>query len=104
MFKLFSRLILSLLLLVAQQGAVLHELSHFAQPGSQQEREHDQHAVGDLCTVCLAFSQVGTAAPPQVQRPVLLAGLAYQAVPALHIPVRPLDLPATRSRGPPPAL
>lgn len=101
LLKLFSRLTLTLLLLLGQQGAMLHELSHFAESDFQQAHGHDSHTVGGFCAVCLAFSQVGTAALPEVQAPGLLAGLAFQALFAPQTPMRPHDVPSRRSRDPP---
>jgi hypothetical protein len=96
-------LALPLLVLFAQQGAVLHELSHVyyaGQPLGSQLHQDQQLPDNSLCPTCQGFAQV---AHPAV-------GFA-----ALHIPpsaphlrtpdpayrMAPADAPRPRSRGPP---
>ncbi len=90
---------LPLLLLVAQQGAVLHELSHYAASESHDGKK--QSPRGDVCDLCLAFAQVGSAAAPQRVVAPLLADLSYQLTPVLPVYAGGIYLPAERSRGPP---
>ncbi len=101
MFKLFSRVILSVLLLLAQQGAMLHELSHLAASPTQQDSDEGQHAIGGLCSACLAFSQVGISTLPELRPLDLLAGLAFQAALDIAAAGHTRELPTQRSRGPP---
>jgi hypothetical protein len=93
-------LILPLLLVFAQQGAMLHELSHLRNAGSTPVR-YEANSLGDkLCETCAAFSQVGNPASAPT------ANLASVEV-AKHVASEPTysivgaQAPAPRSRGPP---
>jgi len=103
MRKLLLTLVLPLILLFSQQGAVVHELSHLTDavavaaggPGAS------GHPGGDLqCQACLAFAHLAGAAAAHVAHPALLSfGFA---VPANEAPAFiAADAPAARSRGPP---
>jgi hypothetical protein len=97
--KLLRSLMLPLLLIVAQQGAVLHELSHYAATETHDGKK--QSPRGDVCDLCLAFAHVGSAAtPPSVVAP-LLTHLSHQLTPVLPVYAAATELPAERSRGPP---
>jgi len=103
MRKRLLQLLLPLALLFSQQGAVWHELSHLARPGTAQAQlradSTDEHA-GDLCTLCLAYAHlaVGMEASPH-RLDLLQAGHARVAAAQLASRVAP---PLTaRSRGPP---
>lgn len=83
--------LLSLVLLLAQQGAVLHELSHLLpalrgqasegpvaarlvgqpEPGGSERADHDH--VDAVCQLCLAFAAVGSLAVWRFVPPALLA-------------------------------
>ncbi|MBI3367135.1 MAG: hypothetical protein HY021_01385 [Burkholderiales bacterium] len=89
------------MLLLAQQGALLHELSHYSAPQSQGQK---QSSLGEACELCLAFAQVDSAAAPDVSIRPLLAGLSFHAAPAPAAYVGGIWLPAERNRGPPPVL
>src|ERR1700680_4469274 len=52
-------LALPLLLVFAQQGAMLHELSHIYRTGGPQQRYEGTLLQGKLCQTCLAFEQGG---------------------------------------------
>jgi hypothetical protein len=93
--------ILSLLLVFAQHGAVLHELGHLS---------HGSHASGtslsDLtsqdsyCSTCEAFAQVANPAPGGAA--ALTLGLPpVGAIAACGHALRSADIPTARSRGPP---
>jgi hypothetical protein len=97
--KLLRSLMLPLLLLVAQQGAVLHELSHYTATETHDGKK--QSPRGDVCDLCLAFAQVGSAAAPQSVVPLLLADLSHHLTPVLPVYAAATELPAERSRGPP---
>jgi len=95
-------LLLPLLMLLAQQGAWLHQLSH-ATYSAQHQVLAQQAGSGldnDRCPACHSFSQVffaASAQPPQ---------LAFLAPPILRGPewrftVVAVDAPVPRSRGPP---
>jgi hypothetical protein len=97
--------VLSLSLLLAQQGALLHELGHLSHhhdstAGTAALSAQLQGAEDGLCPTCQAFAQIANPATAGT------AGLALSP-PAL-IPARPpsyvivgADAPSPRSRGPP---
>lgn len=95
--------LLSLLLVLVQHGAVLHELGHLGQlAGSSGPALHtDLHAAGSAaCPTCEAYAQIAnpvTASACAV--PVLPAALLRSPDPACA--VRAIDAPTPRSRGPP---
>jgi hypothetical protein len=97
--------VLSLLLVFAQHGAVLHELGHLSQrdgTGGAALRA-DLHAPNSgLCPTCEAFAQVAN--------PAAAAAHAVPVCPAAVLPIPDscyaivsADAPTPRSRGPPSA-
>ena len=100
--------LLPLLLLLAQQGALLHELGHGlvrmqaadaseAPPGAAKHQPVDK-----LCQTCLAYA--GVAAFAHSSAPALALADMRQGVPdGTLIATRAIAAPAPRSRGPPPA-
>ena len=94
--------LLSLLLLLAQQGALLHGLGHLS---------HASHASGTAvselsaqdsgpCGTCEAFAQVANpAAGSTFELPRFVA--SPSAVPAPRYSILLADAPTARSRGPP---
>ena len=97
--KLLRSLLLPLLLLVAQQGVALHELSHYTAAETQDGKKQSPRE--DVCELCLAFAQVGSAATQQSVAAPLLTDLSYQLTPVLPVVAGAIHLPAERSRGPP---
>ena len=104
MRKLYLYLTLSMLLLVAQQGAVFHELQHISQAVSHstasQAQLHAEVSAEETCLLCQAYAQLAQPVSPS------LAFVAY--VPAVSFarsnPNRaaaPADTLNPRSRGPP---
>jgi hypothetical protein len=97
--------VLSLLLLIAQHGAVLHELSHLSHSTSAHGtvlNQVEQLVENGTCPTCQAYSQIAnpataTAVALTIYRPVLLAALEPS-----HTIVS-TDVPTPRSRGPPQA-
>jgi hypothetical protein len=94
---------LSLLLVLVQHGAVLHELSHLGQAerGGGPALRTDLSTSGNTaCPTCEAYAQianpVGASAPAVA---VLPAAVLRTPDPAYSIPV--VDVPTPRSRGPP---
>jgi len=94
--------IVSLLLLLAQHGAVLHELSHLDHAHTTGTTLHEdaQRLESGLCLTCEAFSQV--------TNPATAAALHLPLAPATLIPgpdprysVVAANAPRPRSRGPP---
>lgn len=71
-------LLLPLLMLVAQQGQLLHELAHLGEPVTH--REGGKKLAPSSCEVCLAFGKVDGAAPAAEPRLPLLDEIAFAAV------------------------
>jgi hypothetical protein len=89
-----------LLLLLAQQGAVVHELSH-ASGVSGAEIKLAGGSVDTTCALCPAFAQV---VAPAFSHPFVLPLLLRAAVERTSTP--PIEafnasIPTPRSRGPP---
>jgi hypothetical protein len=97
----FRALSLLLLLLLAQQGAVVHELSHVFRAGDAALQVESGGVADPTCALCPAFAQVASPAVSHAfQVPVLgraaplrAAELASSAIDA--------SVPKPRSRGPP---
>ena len=98
--RLFRSLFVPLLLVVAQQGGMLHELSHYAPAERAGDTKKQSHR-SDVCDLCLAFAQIGSAAPVQHVAPLPLAGLSHEVAPVVPGHLEVVHLPAERSRGPP---
>ena len=90
-------------MLFAQQGALLHELSHYATTETQGHSK-EQSSRGEACELCLAFAQVDSGVKPDLAVPALLADLAFELAPAATASIHGAELPAQRNRGPPPFL
>ena len=104
MRKLYLCLTLSLLLLLAQQGAVFHELQHISQAVSHstagQAQLHAEVAVEQACALCQAYAQLA-----QPVSPSLVSAAYVPAVSFARSNPNQAAPPATtlnpRSRGPP---
>ena len=95
--------VLSLLLLLAQHGAVLHELSHLSHGTSTHGGmldQRDQLPDNGSCPTCQAFSQV---ANPATASTLVLALCATAFIPAPEpsYAIVGAEIPTPRSRGPP---
>jgi|SRR5450631_3064471 hypothetical protein len=89
-----------LLLVFAQQGAMLHELSHIYGTGSSQPRYVANLLPGKFCETCRAFEQVGN--PASTATAVLSAvPVARNHAPAPEYSVIAAQVPIPHSRGPP---
>jgi hypothetical protein len=101
MRKLHISIGISLLLLLAQQGAVLHEMTHMVRVGGHAEaRLQADTLLEKTCELCLAYSQVANPAGNSVQ----VAQFEPSACAAGSNPpcaVTPAAVPTPRSRGPP---
>jgi hypothetical protein len=101
--RLTLTVLLPLVLLFSQQGALLHELSHwhFASPTVEAKAEAATSVDADICLDCLAFAQVAGLA--QFDLPALPSheGLSYHFVSEAARSVAEASTPALRSRGPP---
>lgn len=100
MRKLYLSLLLPLFLLLSQQGALLHELSHYSEPGSSTQRQK-QHPNGDPCDDCLSFAQIAGAVKPDALAPRLLPGLGHHLAATAQVQATQATAPVPRSRGPP---
>lgn len=101
MRKLYISLGLAFLLLTAQMGAVLHEVSHICRVSTNaREQVHADTALEKMCDLCVAYSQVAnpfgnTVAVARFEPTSCAAGLL------LTHAVVAADVPTPRSRGPP---
>lgn len=96
--------ILSLLLVFAQQGAVLHELGHLSHGdrGSTPALRGDVQILDGACSTCAAFAQVTN--PAAGSASILAASAAaYLETPAPVYALVAADTPTPRNRGPPQA-
>jgi hypothetical protein len=100
--KFWGSLLLVLSLLVSQQGALLHELSHLADASrtSTQPAEGKSHAPGTLCETCLAFDHIAGVIHGSSVAPALLA-TADHWVGDERFAAGDADVPAHSARDPP---
>jgi hypothetical protein len=91
---------ISLLLLFAQQGAIVHEIGHMSRVGHVEVRIQPDVVLEKSCELCLGFSQLATPASHTVQIVTFEPGSC--AAGFLRIcAANPTDLPTPRNRGPP---
>jgi hypothetical protein len=100
MNRIRSTLALALLLVFAQQGAVLHELSHVYRTGAVELKDNANVVDVSKCALCLAFAQVAN--------PASASAVVLPLAPAIPHPVTEPEYsiiaaaaPSPRSRGPP---
>lgn len=96
---LLVRAVLPLVLLCVQQGAFLHELSHY-RPAQSQNEDHEPDS-GGPCALCLAYAGVESAVSQVSPPPLLLTGLSFALMAVMAIFARAATAPAQRNRGPP---
>ncbi|HEY2275889.1 MAG TPA: hypothetical protein VGH61_10335 [Steroidobacteraceae bacterium] len=95
--------ILSLLLVFAQHGAVLHELGHLSHGDRGSAPAVRAHLPSDaICTVCEAFAQVANPASGAAHT-LCASAPVYLPTPAPSYAIVAADSPTPRSRGPPQA-
>jgi hypothetical protein len=91
---------LLLLLLIAQQGAVVHEVGHLSEISSNGSRV-DASLADAACALCPAFAQVVTPAfSHSFHVPVLVRAAFERSAPPPYTVVD-AAVPTPRSRGPP---
>jgi len=90
--------ILALALVVGQQGAALHALSHYAPEPPAQEDKHSPD--GGVCEKCVAFAKFASAPPTTGAAPLLQRFGEQPAEAAAPSPVS-LLLRFPPARGPP---
>jgi hypothetical protein len=96
----YKSLCLMLLLIAAQQGAVVHELSHFS--GVQSIELCDSVGTADgLCALCPAFAQAVTPAFSHTFHIPLLVRATPQRISQRQNEAVDTRVPTPRSRGPP---
>ena len=101
MSRVLKLLGLLLLLMAAQQGAVVHELSHFSGAGGTELRVQSNGAVDASCAQCPAFAQVVTPAFSHSFHIPLLVRVDTELSPEPRICAIDAAIPRPRSRGPP---
>jgi hypothetical protein len=97
----YKALGLLLLLLVAQQGAVDHELSHFSTTDQAGLRVDAGGVADTTCTLCAAFAQVVTPTFGHSFHIPLLVRTTLQLLPEPRFVAVNAGVPRPRSRGPP---
>jgi hypothetical protein len=103
MRKLHISLGLALLLLLAQFGAIRHEVSHIVRVANNAESHVQADTFQDkTCELCLAFSQVANPASNTVHV-VSFERSSCTVTSLAACAVTPTDNPTPRSRGPPSA-
>ena len=105
MRNVYKALSLFLLLLTAQQGAVVHEISHLSDadrvPNQLQSRV-DAHGNADTnCALCPAFAQAASPAFSHSFQIPLLVRMESQLTPEPRFADIDAAVPPPRSRGPP---
>jgi len=101
MRKLHISIAVSLLLLLVQQGAVLHEMSHMCRVGTVAVSvKADSGILEKACDLCLAFSQVANPAANTVTIP-FFEPTACAAGSDTSCATTPAAVLTPRSRGPP---
>jgi hypothetical protein len=93
-------LALALLLVFAQQGALLHELGHVYRTGAPALKNDATLPDGKMCETCLAFAQAANPASGTTFVPPVVAAVRH-ASPDPHYSIIAARVPAPRSRGPP---
>lgn len=101
MRQLFKSLGLLLLLMVAQQGAVVHELSHVSGASNGELRVQSDGAADTTCALCPAFAQVVTPAFSHSFHIPPLVRFALERVTEPRYAAIDAAVPRPRSRGPP---
>ena len=93
-------LALALLLVFAQQGAILHELGHVYRTSAPALRNYATLPHGKMCETCLAFAQAANPASGTLLVPRIVAAVRHVS-PDPEYSIIAAGAPAPRSRGPP---
>ena len=101
MRQVFKTLSLLLLLMVAQQGAVVHELSHVSDSNHVGLRAQTDGGADKTCALCPSFAQCVTPAFSHSFHIPLLVRLALDPVSEPRYAAIDAAVPRHRSRGPP---
>jgi hypothetical protein len=101
MRRVYFSWVVSLLLVLAQHGALLHELSHLHHAGVPAGASLQPDLTDDgPCLTCEAFAQVASPAAGRAATPAV-APAALIPAPAPSYAVVAANAPTPRSRGPP---
>ena len=99
--------LLPILLLLAQQGAVLHELGHFVadveHAQSRGKQPDPRQLPGAPCEKCIVFAHLSGAVAPSIPV-IVIPQLAFALFGRVAEAQRSNDSPSARSRGPPSTL
>jgi hypothetical protein len=101
MRKMFKTLGLLLLLMLAQHGAVVHELSHVCAASDGELRTQSGEAADSACALCPVFAQVVAPAFSHSFHIPLLVRFALERVSEPRYLAISATVPQARSRGPP---
>jgi hypothetical protein len=100
MARIRSVFLLSIVLLCAQQGAMLHELGHIYRNSAPAITAGGNVTDGKVCETCLAFAQIANPATGTLHvAPIVRSIHERSAEPEYSITAA--SAPAPRSRGPP---
>ncbi len=97
----YRALTLVLLLIAAQQGAVVHELSHVSGAIKCELRVQSDGVADATCALCPAFAQVVTPAFSHSFHIPLLVRFALEVISEPRYAAIDAAVPRPRSRGPP---
>ena len=101
MRNVYKALSLFLLLLTAQQGAVVHELSHLSGADQTRVRVEAGGTADTSCALCPAFAQAASPAFSHSLQIPLLVRMGSQLTPEPRFVGVDASVPRPRSRGPP---
>ena len=101
MSHVFRALTLVLLLLTAQQGAVMHELGHVSAARSSAVNAGSGGVADGACALCPAFAQAASPAFSHSFHIPLLVRTEAERSAAPQIGIVDTAVPTPRSRGPP---
>lgn len=94
------RFLLPLLLLFAQQQALVHELSHYGKALEQAQSQHKQLPESKSCEKCLVFAHIAGAVHSEAPQ-LLTPKFAYDHPQHLQVASIAAEIVSPRSRGPP---
>ncbi len=101
MRRVWASSLLALCLVFSQQGALLHELRHYAhRADTLQSAVADTRGPGTGCDICLAFEHIAGAVAVAIAVPALLSTEEHWGL-TERFALRAADSPQARARDPP---
>ncbi len=94
------RILLPLLLLFAQQQALVHELSHYSKALEQAQSQHKQLPESKSCEKCVVFAHIAGAVHSEAPQ-LFTPKFTYELPQYLQVASIATDNVSPRSRGPP---